>query len=74
MTALLTTCALVGVTPTIGGALTNAYAATFGKTNVGESTDVFLADRKRVNKYALSSRGEVTKLSVYLEPTSTLGE
>jgi PQQ-like domain/Abnormal spindle-like microcephaly-assoc'd, ASPM-SPD-2-Hydin len=47
---------------------------TFGKTSVGASTDTFLADRKRVNRYALPSAGSVSKLSIYLAPTSTKGE
>jgi hypothetical protein len=33
-----------------------------------------LTDRKRVNEYALPSEAEVTKLSIYLAPTTTLGE
>jgi subtilisin family serine protease/fibronectin type 3 domain-containing protein len=47
---------------------------TFGKTNVGESTDSFLADRKRVSRYALSIAATVSKLSIYLAPTGTSGE
>jgi hypothetical protein len=46
----------------------------FGKTSVGASSDKFLADRKRVSRYALSSAGSVTKLSIYLAPTSTTGQ
>jgi hypothetical protein len=53
---------------------TAVVTATFGKTNVGASTDAFLAGRKRVNRYALSVGGAVTKLSIYLAPTSTAGE
>ncbi|HWX96416.1 MAG TPA: choice-of-anchor D domain-containing protein [Solirubrobacteraceae bacterium] len=48
--------------------------ATFGKTNVGASSDSFLADRKRVNRYALPVAGSVTKLSIYLAPTATAGQ
>jgi Abnormal spindle-like microcephaly-assoc'd, ASPM-SPD-2-Hydin len=48
--------------------------ATFGKTTVGASVDTFLADRKRVNRYALSAAGSVTKLSIYLAPTGTSGQ
>ncbi len=49
-------------------------SATFGKTSVGGSFDYFVADRKRVNKYALPKAGSVTRLNVYLEPTSTAGQ
>jgi hypothetical protein len=51
-----------------------AASATFGKTTVGASSDSFLADRKRVNRYALPANGSVTKLSIYLAPTSTSGQ
>jgi hypothetical protein len=47
---------------------------TFGKTNVGGSVDSFLAERKRVNRYVLSVSATVSKLSIYLAPTSTTGE
>ncbi|HEY2398537.1 MAG TPA: choice-of-anchor D domain-containing protein [Solirubrobacteraceae bacterium] len=47
---------------------------TFGKTSVGGSSDSFLADRKRVNRYALAAAGSVTKLSIYLAPTATVGQ
>ena len=48
--------------------------ATFGKTNVGSSSDMFLGGRKRVNHYALPVGGSVTKLTIYLAPTATAGE
>jgi subtilisin family serine protease len=48
--------------------------ATFGKTSVGSSSDTFAADRKRVNRYALTRSGAVQKLRVYLAPTSTAGQ
>src|SRR6202043_3629812 len=51
-----------------------AAPATFGKTTIGASPDTFLADRKRVNRYALPTAGTLTKLSVYLAPTSTTGQ
>jgi hypothetical protein len=51
-----------------------AGSATFGKTTVGTSTDSFLADRKRVNRYALSGAGSVTKLSIYLAPNGKPGQ
>ncbi len=46
---------------------------TFGKTTVGASSDVAVANRKRVNAYAVSASVSVTKLSVYLQPTGTSG-
>ncbi len=49
-------------------------STTFGKTSVGGSSDNFLADRKRVSRYALAAAGSVTKLSVYLTPTGTAGQ
>jgi hypothetical protein len=48
--------------------------ATFGKTTVGGASDSFLADRKRVNRYALAAAGSVAKLSIYLAPTATVGQ
>jgi hypothetical protein len=51
-----------------------AAPQTFGKTTVGAGTDSFLADRKRVNRYALAAAGSVTKLSIYLAPTGTAGQ
>jgi Abnormal spindle-like microcephaly-assoc'd, ASPM-SPD-2-Hydin len=48
--------------------------STFGKTSVGGSSDSFLADRKRVNRYALPVAGSVSKLSIYLAPTATTGQ
>jgi len=49
-------------------------STTFGKTSVGASSDSFLADRKRVNRYALPTAGSVSKLSIYLAPTATTGQ
>ncbi len=51
-----------------------AAPSTFGKTSVGGSSDSFLADRKRVNRYALSAAGSLSKLSIYLAPTGTSGQ
>jgi hypothetical protein len=51
-----------------------AQGSTFGKTSVGGSPDAFSANRKRVNKYPLSVAAKVSKLSVYLAPTSTSGQ
>ena len=46
---------------------------TFGKTTVGASGDSAAANRKRVNRYAVSASVSVTKLSMYLQPASTSG-
>jgi hypothetical protein len=48
--------------------------ATFGKTNVGASADKFVGNRKRVNGYSLPVAGAVSKLSIYLAPTTKAGE
>jgi subtilisin family serine protease len=56
------------------GVVQPATAATFGKTAVGASSDYFLSERKRVNKYALPTPGSITKLSIYLTPTGTSGQ
>jgi hypothetical protein len=55
-------------------AVVRAASATFGTTTVGASKDTFASERKRVNRYALPEPGSVTKLSVYLEPTSATGQ
>ncbi|HEV7584507.1 MAG TPA: S8 family serine peptidase [Solirubrobacteraceae bacterium] len=47
---------------------------TFGKATVGGSTDAYAADRKRVSRYTLSIAASVSKLSIYLAPTTTAGE
>ncbi|MGO8907033.1 MAG: lactonase family protein, partial [Solirubrobacteraceae bacterium] len=54
-------------------ARTTGGSGTFGKTTVGASSDEFAANRKRVNRYALPTAGSVTKLSIYLAPTTTSG-
>jgi sugar lactone lactonase YvrE len=51
-----------------------AASATFGKTTVGASSDTFVSERKRVNRYALPANGSVTKLSIYLAPAGTSGQ
>jgi hypothetical protein len=55
-------------------AVVEQNAATFGKTSVGASSDVYAANRKRVSRYALTVEGTVSKLSMYLAPTSTAGQ
>lgn len=55
-------------------AIVQQAPATFGKTTVGPYSDTFSADRKRVNKYALTTSGTVTKLAIYLAPTGTSGQ
>jgi hypothetical protein len=47
---------------------------TFGKTTVGPQADKFSQDRKRVNSYTLPNAGLVSKLSIYLQPSGTVGE
>jgi hypothetical protein len=54
-------------------AVVTVGALTFGSTGVGGSSDTFAANRKRVSAYSLSGSGSVTKLSIYLAPTSTSG-
>jgi hypothetical protein len=54
--------------------VTAAPPSTFGKTAVGGASDYFVAERKRVNRYALASAGSVSKLSIYLSPTGTAGQ
>jgi hypothetical protein len=55
-------------------AVVREVPATFGKTSVGASSDVFAANRKRVNEYSLPVAGSVSKLSVYLAPTTNQGQ
>jgi thermitase len=45
-----------------------------GSTEPGANSDKFETERKRVNRYALPTNGWVTKLNVYLAPTSTSGQ
>lgn len=52
----------------------SAMTATFGKKSVGASSDSFAADRKRVNRYALTTNASVSKLSIYLAPTGVSGQ
>ena len=64
-----------GPTPTVSSSSPPPppSTGTFGKTTVGASTDSVVANRKRVNRYAVSASVSVTKLSVYLQPASTSG-
>jgi hypothetical protein len=55
-------------------AVVQSAPATFGTTTVGGSSDYFVAERKRVNRYSLPANGTVTKLSIYLAPTGTSGQ
>jgi hypothetical protein len=48
--------------------------ATFGKTSVGSSSATFPVNQKQVNRYALPTTGSVTKLTIYLTPTATIGQ
>jgi hypothetical protein len=51
-----------------------AEAARLGKTSVGASVQGLAAERKHVNGYRLPVAGKITQLSVYLEPTSVVGQ
>jgi subtilisin family serine protease len=64
----------LNVCKALPGCTTSAPPLTFGKTSVGASSDSFLADRKRVSRYALPVAGSVNKLSIYLAPTGTSGQ
>jgi hypothetical protein len=55
-------------------AAARATVASFGKTNVGGSREVFATNRKRVNEYTLAEAGTVSQLSIYLEPTTASGQ
>jgi DNA-binding beta-propeller fold protein YncE len=55
-------------------AVVQPASTTFGKTTVGALADHFVAERKRVNRYALTAEGSVTKLSIYLAPGGTTGQ
>ena len=55
------------------GCTLSASTSTFGNTAIGAGSDWFSNDRKRVNRYALSANATVSKLSVYLHPTSYSG-
>jgi len=58
------------VAPTPAG----AAESTFGPTTVGPSAASFAANHKQVSRYTLSGGGTVTKLRVYLQPTTTVGQ
>jgi hypothetical protein len=49
-------------------------SGTFGKTTVGTACgDSFATNRKRVNKYPLSTNASISQLSIYLKPTGVSG-
>jgi hypothetical protein len=48
--------------------------ATFGKTTIGSSSAPLAANHKQVSRFALPGSGSVTKLTVYLQPTTTAGQ
>jgi hypothetical protein len=71
----------VAVTATNGGgsssatsAQTAVVAGVFGFTTIGGNSDVMAADRKRVVHFQLPQAGGVSKLTMYLAPTSTSGQ
>jgi hypothetical protein len=53
---------------------TQPTTGTFGVTTVGANTDTMVADRKRVNRFQLTTAGSVSKLTMYLYPTGTSGQ
>lgn len=74
LSGLVRTGGRLDVCKIVAGCATGPSVATFGKTTVGGSADRFLADRKRVSRYALGTAGSVTKLSIYLAPTGVTGQ
>jgi hypothetical protein len=71
----------VAVTATNGGgsatavsAQTAVVAGVFGFTTIGGNPDVMSADRKRVVHFQLAQAGSVSKLTMYLAPTTTSGQ
>jgi hypothetical protein len=60
--------------PATSAPTTVVQSATFGKTSVGASSDQFVANRKRAYRYGLPAAGTVSKLSIYLAPTTTAGQ
>jgi hypothetical protein len=70
--AALTVLAVGGFSPAPALAVTTS--STFGTTSLGARVDGgFNANVKRVNRYMLGTGGSVSKLSVYLQPTSVTG-
>lgn len=51
-----------------------AFSSTFGKSSIGNSSDKYGADRKRVNTYTLPTAGLVSRLNIYLQPSGEEGE
>jgi len=47
---------------------------TFGLTSVGTNTDKLVGGRKRVSHFQLSAAGSVSKLTMYLAPTTAVGQ
>lgn len=51
-----------------------SIANTFGLTSIGANSDVMGADRKRATEATLTVSASVSKLTMYLAPTSTSGQ
>src|SRR3989442_14048365 len=70
------TCVVAGCLSASGwlAPLAQGEPLTFGKTTVGASREVFAADLKRVNEYALPASGALSQLNIYLEAGSVSGE
>jgi subtilisin family serine protease len=73
LTGLVRTGGRLDVCTALPGCTVPPATSRFGKTTVGANSDVFGNDRKRVNEYALSVNATVSKLTIYLQPTSTSG-
>ena len=56
-----------------GGGGGGGSSGTFGTTSIGANSDPLTMDRKRVNRYQLPVAANVSKLTVYLQPTGTSG-
>ena len=70
------TCVVTGYLSASGwlAPLAHGEPLRFGKTTVGASREVFAADLKRVNEYALPASGALSQLNIYLEAGSVSGE
>lgn len=61
-------------TPTLAPSPTPPASGTFGLTSIGSNSDTMAPDRKRVTQATLPYNASVSKLTMYLAPTSTSGQ
>jgi hypothetical protein len=54
--------------------VTRAFSSAFGKIGVGDTSDRYGADRKRVSGYTLPAAGLVSRLNIYLQPSGAEGQ